>query len=784
MHKLLARQIERARQSDGRLDSERLIALVSAAYEEAERDQQRTNRSIRLMAEELEGFNLTLEKQIADRTRELSDLRQRFEDAIEHLDQGIMMIDSANKVPVVNQRCIELLDIPGEILRAMPSFDALMDFQNARGEFALMDEAFRRDVIERAQHHTPGVLVRQRPNGVFLEVRTRRLANGGIIRTYTDVTEREERARALAAAEAEYRGLFENSVIGIYRSTPDGRQLRANPALVRLNGYATEKEMLEAVQDIALEWYVDPARRDEFRDLIERDGKVTDFVSEIYRHRTRERIWVSESAWIVRDEHGRPLCYEGTVVDATERITAEHKIMHMARHDALTDIPNRSFFLESLRKRLRRGRLSQPVAVLCIDLDRFKEVNDTLGHGAGDTLLRSASRRLSNLAGQQDLVARLGGDEFAILLGEPGSDDDIRAMTDAVLDALSRPFSIGGQRAIIGASIGVAVSGRHGDDPSELLKNADIALYKAKNEGRQRSCFFDPKLTTTLQRRRMIELNLRSALAAGEFELHYQPIVDVVSGSTISHEALLRWRHPLMGMISPSEFIPIAEETGLMIPIGDWILRQATHDAAHRLSVSSIAVNLSPVQLRSPNLVATVMNALASSGLSPNQLELEITETVLLSDNRVTYEALRELKQLGIRIALDDFGTGYSSLSYLQKFNFDKIKIDRSFVSPSQPGSTSAAVVKAVIMLAQELGIDVVAEGVESREQAESLTKAGCRLMQGYLFGRPVPVTPGLTAETAGSSQSDERQANIRVLRPASRSVPAAPAAERLRDSA
>jgi EAL domain-containing protein (putative c-di-GMP-specific phosphodiesterase class I) len=287
----------------------------------------------------------------------------------------------------------------------------------------------------------------------------------------------------------------------------------------------------------------------------------------------------------------------------------------------------------------------------------------------------------------------------------------------------------------------VAISGRHGDNPTELLKNADIALYKAKNEGRQRCCFFDPNLTSKLQRRRMIELNLHSALAAGEFELHYQPIIDITTGATISHEALLRWRHPLMGLISPAEFVPIAEETGLMIPIGEWILRQACADATGALGSPSIAVNLSPVQLRSPNLLTTVMSALASSSLPPERLELEITETVLLSDNKVTYGTLRDLKAMGIRIALDDFGTGYSSLSYLQRFNFDKIKIDRSFVSPSQPGTTGLVVVKAVILMAGELGMDVVAEGVETEDQVATLVEAGCHLMQGYLFGRPVPVS-------------------------------------------
>lgn len=778
MHRLIAKQVQRSRLHDGEINIDAIIELVSAAYEEAERDQLRTDRSIRLMAEELDSLNASLADQIHAQTAELAELKRRLEDTLEHLDIGVMMIDQRNTVPVVNERCVELLDMPEDILRSMPSFDALMAYQHARGEFALMGDDFINGIILKASEHTPGLFVRQRPNGTFLEVRTRRLSNGGAMRTYADVTLREMRARAIAAAEAEYRGLFENSVVGIYRTSLDGKQLRANPALVSLNGYDTEAELIGAVNSIATEWYVDPVRRDELTGILNRDGKITDIISEVYRHKTRERIWISESAWIVRDDSGMPCCYEGTVIDATERVEAETKIMHMARHDALTDLPNRSFFLECVRKRLRRSRSAVPFAVLCIDLDRFKEINDTLGHGAGDSLLRSASRRLNSLAGQHDVVARLGGDEFAILLDHAESAADITAMSTLVLEALSRPFSIGGQRAIIGASIGIAISGEHGSEPAELLKNADIALYKAKREGKQRACFFDPSLTGALQRRRMIELNLRSALAGGEFELYYQPIVDIRSGDIVSHEALLRWRHPMMGMISPAEFIPVAEDTGLMAPIGEWILRRACDDAVNALGGRAIAINLSPVQLRSPNLLPTVMNALASSGLPPAKLELEITETVLLSDNKVNYETLKELKALGIRIALDDFGTGYSSLSYLQRFDFDKIKIDRSFVSPSQPGSTGTAVVKAVILLAEELGMDVVAEGVETQEQADKLRRAGCTLMQGYLFGRPAPVAR--QPEAQSGEPLHHLDANARAK---PRHLPLAAAAETTRDA-
>jgi diguanylate cyclase (GGDEF)-like protein/PAS domain S-box-containing protein len=736
---LLKKQIERATDADGSLDCERLVAMVSAAYEEAERDRHRTNRSIELLSEELSASAASLAVEVDERTRERDQLRDRLLAALDNVDQGILMIDESTKITVCNRRASELLDVSMQDLREVRSFDALGAFLEARGEFCRMDESFVRNVIRRPHGDTPTFFIRQRPNGTFIEVRTRRLPGGGAVRTYLDVTDRENHARELARAEAEFRGLFENAVVGIYRSSPDGRQLRANPALVRLNGYESEAEMLAAVNDIASEWYVDPGRRDEFKRLLDETGRVTDFVSEIQRHKTRDRMWISETAWTVRNADGSVRFYEGMVVDATARMQAESRMNHMARHDALTGLHNRAYFIEQLGKRLKRRRCGD-LAVLCIDLDRFKDVNDTLGHAAGDALLRIAARRLRSLVRPDDVIARLGGDEFAIVLaGAPAEAAWERA--GEMLRSLGRPFSIHGQRAIVGASIGIAMAGVHGDNPIEVLKNADIALYRAKADGKERAEIFDPTMVEKLRRRRDVELALRTAIADNELSLVYQPIIDFDTGRTVALEALLRWKNPELGNVSPGEFVPVAEDAGLMIAIGEWVVRRACSELAAQPGDHRVAINVSAVQLRSPQFVGVVMAALGSSGLTADRLTLEITETVLITDNPVTYAALKELKRLGVRIALDDFGTGYSSLSYLQKIEFDKIKIDRSFVSSGPPTASSSAVVRAVINLGHDLMVDVVAEGVETEEQALRLRRAGCRLMQGYLFSRPMAIS-------------------------------------------
>jgi diguanylate cyclase (GGDEF)-like protein len=438
----------------------------------------------------------------------------------------------------------------------------------------------------------------------------------------------------------------------------------------------------------------------------------------------------------------RPTSDGGWVVtyeDVTERRQAEAKIIHMARHDALTNLPNRILFHEQMKQALSRGDREGTLAVLYLDLDRFKGVNDTLGHPVGDALLCAVTDRLRMLVRGRDMVARLGGDEFAIVQVGAPQPTGATILATRVIEAIAEPFYIEGNQIVIGTSIGVAVASTDGNEPDLLLRNADMALYRAKADGRGTYHFFQPEMDAQMQARRVLELDLRRALAVGEFELHYQPLVDVATSEVNGFEALVRWNHPTRGVVSPAEFIPLAEEIGLIVPLGEWVMRQACSEAAKWGSDLSVAINLSPAQFRNHTLVLSVLSALGGSGLSATRLELEITEMVLLHDTANVLEALHQLRQLGVRISMDDFGTGYSSLSYLRSFPFDKIKIDRSFVAELGKKNDCVAIIRAVTGLGGSLGMATTAEGVETHEQLEILRSEGCTQVQGYLFGRPRP---------------------------------------------
>jgi diguanylate cyclase (GGDEF)-like protein len=429
-----------------------------------------------------------------------------------------------------------------------------------------------------------------------------------------------------------------------------------------------------------------------------------------------------------------------TFEDITEWQAAQEQISHMARHDALTNLPNRTLFREQLEKALRLAKRSDQLAVLCLDLDHFKDINDSLGHPVGDALLKEVARRLGECITEHDTVARLGGDEFAIVQFcsdcEPSA---VSLLASYVVEKVSAPYEIAGHQLVIGVSIGISLAPEDGKNPDELLKKADLALYRAKEDGRGTYRFFETGMDARAQARRILELDLRAALQRGEFEVYYQPIRDVAKDVVVAFEALVRWKHPLRGMISPVNFIPLAEETGLIVPLGDWVLRQACVDAAGWSQEVSVAVNLSPVQFKNPTLVSSVKEALKASGLPAHRLELEITESVLLQNSEATLAVLHELRGFGVRISLDDFGTGYSSLSYLRSFPFDKIKIDRSFVSELATRDDSIAIIRAVTGLGKSLGIVTTAEGVETDAQFDLLRQEGCTQVQGYLFSRPRP---------------------------------------------
>jgi diguanylate cyclase (GGDEF)-like protein/PAS domain S-box-containing protein len=441
----------------------------------------------------------------------------------------------------------------------------------------------------------------------------------------------------------------------------------------------------------------------------------------------------------ILDPAGKPVGYRGTATDITAEIEAGRRAQYLALHDPLTDLPNRELLNERLEQAITvAGRRGDMAALLLLDLDRFKDVNDTLGHPAGDLLLKQVATRLSACVREVDTVARIGGDEFAIVQVGIKDATEAQLLSRRLLELFQTPLELDGNDCLVTVSIGIALIPTDASIPAKLLQHADIALYRAKEEGRNASRFFEPEMDARLQRRKAVERDLRLALSRDELELFYQPKISLLNDELAGVEALVRWRHPERGLVPPGEFIGVAEETGLILQLGEWVLRTAARQAALWPGLQ-MSVNISPAQFRQPDLVQVVSNALRDSGLPSHRLELEVTESVLIQQPDAAAKLLSDLKSLGVRVAMDDFGTGYSSLSYLQRFHFDKIKVDRSFISAIGTEPTAAAIIRAVINLATSLGMLTCAEGVETNEQLDTLRCEGCSEVQGYLFGKPMP---------------------------------------------
>ena len=459
----------------------------------------------------------------------------------------------------------------------------------------------------------------------------------------------------------------------------------------------------------------------------------------------RTRIGRVSARSVIGDD-GTWAGYRGTATDITNEVEAQARAAHLSLHDTLTGLANRALFRERLEIALASHRLEHSrAAVLYLDLDHFKEVNDTLGHAAGDLLLQQVAERLNGCVRPNDTVARLGGDEFVVIQQAFVQPLDAIALARQILETLQVPYALAGREYRLGVSIGIAVPDEDGQSAEALLKNADTALYVAKDGGRGTAQLYEAHMGLEREARRTLEMDLAQALERDQFELHYQPLVALEDDRIIGVEALLRWRHPTRGLVAPGEFIPLAEETDLIVPIGEWVLRTACRQAAEWVDIV-IAVNLSPIQFLHHDIVSLVARVLTETGLPPNRLELEVTEGVLLRDTATARETLVRLKALGVRIAMDDFGTGYSSLGYLHSFPFDKIKIDKSFIADLS-GDKSNAIVRSVIGLGQSLNMTITAEGVETAEQAAFLREEGCQQVQGYYFGRPVPAAQLISIE-------------------------------------
>jgi len=556
-----------------------------------------------------------------------------------------------------------------------------------------------------------------------------------------DVTHRKESDLALREAERRYHSLFENAIEGIFRTSPDGHYLDSNPALARIYGFASPDELMNSLRDIRNQLYVDSTRREEFMRIVKARGSISGFESQVHR-KNGDVIWISENARAVF-ENGQVLYYEGTVEDVTERKLYQARIEQQANYDTLTGLANRAL----LNDRLQQGILTAAsygtrLAVVFVDLDRFKFINDSLGHHVGDELLKVMAERFKSCIREYDTIARLGGDEFVLLMNGQGEPDSVGTTMERMLQVISQPWRAAQGEFEVTCSIGVALYPDDGSDADTLLKHADSAMYRAKEHGRNNFQFFTNELNRMMKERLELESNLRRALDRGQFELLYQPRVDLRTRELTGCEALIRWQLPGRGVIGPSSFIPIAEETGLIAPIGRWVLQtacaqnKAWQDAGFKPCV--VAVNVSPRQFRRDDLVQTITEVLEQTRLEPRWLEIELTENMVMHDGEHMVAMLDAIKRLGVQIAVDDFGTGYSSLSYLKRFSVDRLKVDRSFVKDIATDADSASIVRTIIALGHNLDLKVVAEGVENEEQIAFLAANGCDELQGYYFSKPI----------------------------------------------
>ena len=669
--------------------------------------------------------------------------------AINNMLQGLAMFDADQRLIVCNKLYAEMYGLTPEQVKPGTTVREIFDYRMANGFYHVKDteqfvDSWASNFGRRSSR------IQELADGRIISVSRGQTADGGRVVTHEDITERQklsaqlerqhlllkEHEKKVQAQNVQLDAALNNMVQGLAMFDADLRVVIANNRYAELYHLTPEQ--------------VKPGTH--LREIVEHriaNGELPGKNAEEVLQAMLDRLSGGECQYTARLSDGRYIvvsakpmpdgCTVTTHQDITEQRRSEAKIVHMALHDALTGLPNRVLLNERLDHALTRTKRGDIVAAHLLDLDHFKHVNDTLGHLAGDKLLKAVAERLRTLLRETDTVARMGGDEFAILQTPVPQPSDAGTLARRVIEVVSEPYEIDGHQVIIGTSVGIAVGPADGDTPDQLMRNADLALYRAKGDGRRAFCFFEPGMDAQMQERRTMEYDLRKALVAGEFELFYQPVVNLQTRKISGFEALIRWRRPEHGLVSPAQFIPLAEEIGFIIPLGDWALRQACATAARWPEDIKIAVNLSPVQFRSAGLVQTVVNALAASGLAPKRLELEITETTLLQDSEATLAMLYQLRELGISIAMDDFGTGYSSLSYLQSFPFDRIKIDRSFIKDIADGVGSLNIVRAVAAMAKGLGMETTAEGVETEQQREQVALEGCTEMQGFLFSRPRP---------------------------------------------
>ena len=665
------------------------------------------------------------------------------------ISQGIFVFNAEMRLIAFNPRVCELLDLSESFLATRPTLEQISRFQLDRGDFGpqaeWVDPRARHYVLTGGHAEVPAHFLRVTLAGQTLEVKTKTLPDGGLVRTFADVSDYVQAQMALQETENLWRLALESTGDGVWDwHIPTGVEYLSK-RLVEMYGFE-EGEIPDLPSELDERTHPDDlAQMDRDRDD-HFAGLTTSYANE-HRVHCKDGSWkwvLSRGMVISRDAQGQPLRMIGTHTDITDRKAAEALIRQQAFFDTLTGLPNRRMLRDRLEQEVKRcKRDTQQLAILFIDLDHFKEVNDTLGHGNGDLLLIEAARRIQACVREADTVARMGGDEFTVILTEVTDVHRLEPTLQKILRAMEQVFQLGNEQVFVSASIGITLYPLDGQDIEDLFKNADQALYVAKGAGRNRFSFFTPALQEAAQTRVRLANDLRSGLQGQQFRLVYQPIVELATGAVRKAEALIRWQHPTRGLISPAQFIPIAESSGLIVEMGEWVFEQAAlqvqtwRKALH--PDFQISINKSPVQFHHESPGNQRWDAqLRSLGLPGSSMVVEITEGLLLDTSSRVSDHLLELAAAGIQVALDDFGTGYSALSYLQRFDIDFIKIDQSFVRHLLPGSTDLALCKAMVAMAHALGMKVVAEGVETAQQRDLLAATGCDYAQGYWFSRPV----------------------------------------------
>jgi diguanylate cyclase (GGDEF)-like protein/PAS domain S-box-containing protein len=676
-------------------------------------------------------------RQNREAKRRLQQEKQRVDTALDNMAQGLVLYDATARIVMFNQRYIDLLGLSNDVVRPGCRFRDVMEHCKQRGSFDGDVDQFCANIMRNVEAGNSSQTVLEITDGRSYHAIDKPLMQGGWVTTIEDISEHRKLERERDRNYAFLREIIDHIPSQItVKDARDRRYVLVNKVTEQQYGASRETIVGQTALDLFPPETAEKITTDDDRALALTDGLFLD--EHPWQIGTNGPRYVTSRRIAVYDDAGVANYLINVIEDVTERRRADERITHLAHFDALTDLPNRVLFRERIDQELEQLRLGASFALLYIDIDEFKGINDSLGHHVGDELLKTVAKRIRNCIGRDDLVARLGGDEFAVLLSTITSQDDVVQTVKQIFETIRMPYHCLGHQLSTDASIGIALAPQDGTERDQLTKNADLAMYAAKAGGRRTHRFFEPGMDASARARLQMEQDLRRALVDGQFELHYQPLVDLSDNAMTGCEALLRWHHPERGMIPPLDFIPLAEDTGLINEIGDWVLRTACAEAATWPSHIRLAVNVSPVQLKSPTLALRIASALAAPGLAPDRLEIEITEAVLIRDDESALKILHQLRDVGVRIALDDFGTGYSSLSYLKRFPFDKIKIDRCFVSDIEAGSSSA-IVQAVVSIAAASNMTTTAEGVETDHQQDVLRALGCTEMQGYLFSAPKP---------------------------------------------